>query len=142
MKYSLVAFLLLTLVGCELVGGSEALPVRLDADAASYQRGQDVVLTLINNSGRTFTVHPNLCGAVLQHWERAAWVPEHYDGVCTLIGFELRSGNQLVARQPLHDSLSAGDYRFMVALSDAEGEERYRRFERIEVYTKVFKVEP
>lgn len=144
MKYALIPLLFLMLAGCELLESSDVSDVSLEVDRQSYQPGQEVVLTLANSSGRTFSVHPNLCGAVLQQRVRAAWVPEHHEGVCTSIGLELRSGKEVVSRRELSDMLSAGEYRYMYALSKWEDRDggRYRRFERIELYTRVFQVKP
>ena len=142
MKSSFVAILLLSLTNCELLGGAEALPVQLDTDAASYRPGQEVMLTLTNTSRRAYTVSPTLCPAVLEQRDQSIWRPMQREEVCLAIGYELRSGNRLTVPRPLPDSLAAGDYRFMYELQDADGEDRYRRFERIEVYTKSFRVEP
>ena len=141
MKYSLVAILLLSLAGCELLGDAEPLPVQFDVDAALYQPGQEVVLTLTNTARRTFTVSPTLCPAVLQQRDQSSWKPIPLDATCLAIGHELRSGNKLVAPRRLPETLTPGTYRFLYVLNDSEGVERYRRFEQIEVYTQVFRVE-
>ena len=143
MKYSLVAFLLLILTGCELLESSDAPHVYLDTDRTSYQPGQDLVLTLTNFSGRTFTVGPDLfCDALLQRREKTTWkpIPIHGDGVCLDLGRVLRPGKEVVSRRELSDTLSAGEYRYMYALSEWEDGGRYRRFERVELYTRVFQV--
>ncbi len=142
MKYCLAAFLLLSLGGCELVGSDDTLPIRLEADADAYQPGQEVELTLFNNSGRTFMVSGTLCHALLQQRDGPfRWTPIYRDGACLDVGFELRSGNRVVASRQLPDSLAAGDYRFMYTLNEAKVEDRYSHIERIEVFTEIFKVE-
>lgn len=142
MKSCFVALLLWVLAGCGMLESSDEPDVHLDADHTVYQPGQEVVLTLANASRRTFMVHPHLCGAVLQKWVRAAWVPERYEGVCTDVGFELRPGTEIVSRRPLGDTLSAAEYRYMYALREWEEGDRYRRFEQIELHTHVFQVKP
>lgn len=144
MRYFFVAFLLLILPGCELLGSSDVPDVHLDANRTLYQPGQEVVLTLANVSWRTLTVRPELCGAVLQQRFGAAWVPEYEEGVCPDVGLELRPGKRIVTRRALSDTQAAGEYRYMYALSEWEDRDRgrYRRFERIELYTNVFEVKP
>ena len=142
MKYSLIAILLLSLAGCELFGASDPPPIQFEVDAALYQPGQEVVLTLTNTARRSFTVSPTLCPAVLQQQVQSIWSPIPRDGACVSIGYELRSGNKLAAPRLLPETLPAGAYRFMYVLNEAAGEGRYRRFERIEVYTDVFRIEP
>ena len=140
MKHSLAPLLLVALAGCGLLKDSEMPEVRLEADQASYQVGQDVVLSLINFSERTFTIRSDLCDAVLERQEKTTWKPIHGDGVCLDIGVELKLGSAIVSRKPLDDTLSAGSYRYMYELRDGEVRDRYRHFERIELYTRVFEV--
>jgi len=140
MKYSVIVLLSLILAGCGLFDDSEVINIQLDADAAVYRKGEEVVLTLSNTSGRTLTVHPSLCGAVLQQFVITAWVPEHHDGICTLVALELESGEEVVARKTLDEALTPGEYRYKYTLSDYNNGERYNRVELIDVYTKPFQV--
>lgn len=138
MKYFVIALAPLIFAGCGLFDDSEVINIRLDADAASYRAGEEVVLTLSNTSGRALTVHPTLCGAVLQQFVISAWVPEHHEGVCTLIALELESGEEVVARRTLAQTLAPGEYRFKYTLLDFKSGDRYRTSEQIDVYTNVF----
>ena len=140
MKYSFALLLLLVLARCGLLENSDLPDVRLEADRIAYQPGQDLVLALMNFSGRTFTVSGDLCSALLQRREKTTWKPIPRDGVCVDVGVVLKFGGAVVSRRKLDDTLLAGSYRYLYELSDSEGGERYWRFERIELYTRVFEV--
>jgi len=138
MKYSFA--LLLVLAGCGLLENSDLPDVRLEADRIAYQPGQDLVLALMNFSGRTLTVGGDLCHALLQRREKTTWKAIPRDGVCVDVGVVLKFGGAIVSRRQLDDTLLAGSYRYLYVLNDSEGGERIRRFERIELYTRVFEV--
>ena len=138
MKYSFA--LLLLLAGCGLLENSDLPDVRLEADRIAYQPGQDLMLALMNFSGRTFTVSGDLCRALLQRREKTTWKTIPRDGVCPDVGVVLKFGGAIVSRKQLGETLLAGSYRYLYELNDSEGEERVRRFERIELYTRVFEV--
>ena len=140
MKYSFALLLVLVLTGCGLLENSDLPDVRLEADRIAYEPGQDLVLALMNFSGRTFTVSGDLCSAQLQRRERTIWKTIPRDGVCADVGVVLKFGGAVVSRRKLDDTLLAGSYRYLYELSDWEGGERVRRFERIELYTRVFEV--
>ncbi len=138
MKYSFA--LLLLLAGCGLLENSDLPDVRLEADRIAYQPGQDLMLALMNFSGRTLTVSGDLCRALLQRREKTTWKTIPRDGACVDVGVVLKFGGAIVSRRQLDDTLLAGSYRYLYELNDSEGEERVRRFERIELYTRVFEV--
>ena len=138
MKYSFA--LLLVLAGCGLLENSDLPDVRLEADRIAYQPGQDLMLALMNFSGRTLTVSGDLCHALLQRREKTTWKTIPRDGACVDVGVVLKFGGAIVSRRQLDDTLLAGSYRYLYELNDSEGEERVRRFERIELYTRVFEV--
>jgi len=140
MKYPLAPFLLLTLAGCGLLENADTPEIRLEADRLAYQPGQEVVLSLINLSERTFTVSGDLCDAVLLQQQQTTWQPLSGEGVCPDVGVVLKQGGAIVSRKRLAETLSAGRYRYGYELKDGGGSERYRHFERIEVYTRVFEV--
>ena len=140
MNYSFALLLLLVLAGCGLLENSDLPDVRLEADRIAYQPGQDLVLALMNFSGRTFTVSGDLCRALLQRREKTTWKTIPRDGACVDVGLVLKVGGAVVSRRQLDDTLLAGSYRYLYKLSDSEDGERVRRFERIELYTSVFEV--
>ncbi len=143
MKTGLLLLLLYTLAGCGLLKDDAPQDVRLDADRPSYHAGEVVTLTLTNSSGRTFTVHPSLCDAVLQRWEASTWKPIFDDPsrVCALIGLELTPGKRVTAQTALHETIRTGRYRYMYVLHDGLDGTRAHREERIDLYTKAFNVE-
>lgn len=95
---------------------SQEAGVTLTAQAEAFQPGGDVLLVLENHASGTLGF--NLCFHGLERLEGGEWVETgaYADRVCTLILHMLQPGETAQQVTELPENLSAGEYRFRVAL--------------------------
>jgi hypothetical protein len=120
MRFALAALLALATTACQpgapLPAGdpsrqaAEGLDLRTDRQ--SYSTGEQVVLTLRNDSGEPLGV--NLCLSTLEHRRNGEWVdaPRQLEEVCTALLQLLETGQTASHSFRLVPGLTAGEYRF------------------------------
>lgn len=141
MKNTLILLGFISLAGCGLLDGSDIPDVQLNTTRSSYAPGEEVKLVLVNFSGQSFTIHPDLCGTVLEHHQSSSWRPVSNEGVCTDIGLSLQPHMKLSSRQRLSETLPAGRYRYRYEIERSEEGRRSRFHERLILFTKGFDVQ-
>lgn len=128
-KWWVMSAALVLVTGC----GPAIDSVKLAAGEAQYAPGDQVELTLRNESGET--VGYNLCLANLQRQIVNAWVgvASESNEACTLVLQSVAPGEEVKASKQLPSPLSAGAYRYRTDV-EIDGEQ-------YEVVTPPFQVE-
>ena len=129
---------------CQILGPSDEPGLVFDTDRNAYTPGDEVILTLTNYSSRSVIVHPNLCGAALQHWYKSGWRTILNDRICTSAGYDLDPGEWLTVHRALPDSLSPATYRYEYKVGKWDNWElgdRVRQYHLTEYYTREFNIE-
>ena len=132
----LVLASILLVTGCDSTIEYGSNQFSLSTDKHTYQSGKSVSLTLKNQSRRSITIHPNLCGNVLQLKTEQGWQPEFHEGNCTLIAMDLRSGREIVIERDLEDS-KPGEYRLKYSFTAWE----HTSTDQFVVFTERFTIE-
>ena len=101
----------LFLSGCNVLDALEEEDLSFTTDKTEYEAGDDITLTLKNNSGET--IGANLCTSMLQHKVDGGW--ESFGKltvVCTEEITSLKPGDDLSYTKQLPDGLEEGTYRY------------------------------
>lgn len=113
MKTNVAILALLFLAGCSFSGGRPG--VKLYVDASEYARGAEMAIEVHNESFRSVTLHPQLCGAGFEETDGSGVV--YPDEACTEIAQTLAPGESLQTTRVVPDTLSLGRYRLRYTLS-------------------------
>lgn len=119
--------------GCGLLGAEESAdePIRLLADHSTYQPGDAVTLTLINDSSHE--IGYNLCFSTLERNTSAGWeeLGTVGQGVCPAVQYNLSPDSEASYEDSLPADLQDGEYRVSTKVhwetgDDGRGESRSR----------------
>jgi hypothetical protein len=90
-------------------------PVTLALDRAAYRPGDEVRLTLSNAGAARYWFNP--CTRALERRVEGGWQPAEPDRICTMEAWELAAHATVSATTTLPTSAPAGEYRFVVSLT-------------------------
>lgn len=103
--------------GCDFGDRESGFTLAVDRDL--YSAGDSILIVLMNVSGRRVTVHPDLCGSVVNR----VGTTETYalEELCNLVGRDLAPGQWIASLKPLPADVEAGRYvlRYGIAKVDA-----------------------
>lgn len=138
-----VLALCLLLSGCGLLGAEKPAeePIRLLADASTYEPGDAVTFTLIN--GSEYEIGYNLCFSRLERntskgWEEFGRVGED---VCLAVQHNLSPGSEAHYEKSFSDELQDGEYRISTGVTWETGESGREESHDKRIHTDSFTIE-
>ena len=90
--------------------------ITLRTDKSSYRAGDNVTLTIVNGTGRTFTFNP--CTRTLEREVNGAWSTLSEERICNMMAFLLDPRATRTEQTDLAPETPAGRYRIVLAFTD------------------------
>lgn len=109
------------LSSCRLVDPHDPTDISLTVGAPGYLAGEEAILTIRNQSGRTITY--NLCFAELERQDGGVWMRIDRSRTCPSPQNVLVHGEQATHAYRLDSTLEAGTYRFVYTFTPAGADE-------------------